>query len=134
MKDDELFIKPVINGSKDDRDQSIKLIRDPIVMAYRKGDEFLSQINPYLQLHFQQKSIKKELLLEEDLKEQDEVFRLMFSVTEKNIQVLKRYIPYEEEIGLLKISLEDKLRKDLVIAQNSIWEYLKPILVKYFIN
>ena len=103
-------------------------------MAYRKGDEFLSQINPYLQLHFQQKSIKKELLLEEDLKEQDEVFRLMFSVTEKNIQVLKRYIPYEEEIGLLKISLEDKLRKDLVIAQNSIWEYLKPILVKYFIN
>lgn len=134
MKDDELFIKPVIKGSKDDRDQSIKLIRDPIVMAYRKGDEFLSQINPYLQLHFQQKSIKKELLLEEDLKEQDEVFRLMFSVTEKNIQVLKRYIPYEEEIGLLKISLEDKLRKDLVIAQNSIWEYLKPILVKYFIN
>ena len=134
MKDDELFIKPVIKGSKDDRDQSIKLIRDPIVMAYRKGDEFLSQINPYLQLHFQLKSIKKELLLEEDLKEQDEVFRLMFSVTEKNIQVLKRYIPYEEEIGLLKISLEDKLRKDLVIAQNSIWEYLKPILVKYFIN
>ena len=130
----QLFIKPVIKGSKDDRDQSIKLIRDPIVMAYRKGDEFLSQINPYLQLHFQQKSIKKELLLEEDLKEQDEVFRLMFSVTEKNIQVLKRYIPYEEEIGLLKISLEDKLRKDLVIAQNSIWEYLKPILVKYFIN
>lgn len=116
-------------GSKDDRDQSIKLIRDPIVLAYRKCDEFLSQINPFLQLHYQQKSIKKELLLEDDLREQDEVYRLLFGVTEKNIQVLKRYIPYEEEIGLLKLSLEDRLRKDIVIAQNSIWEYLKPILV-----
>ena len=71
-------------------------------------------------------------MLEEDLIEQDEVFRLLFSFTEKNIQTLKRYIPYEEEIGLIKLSMEDRLRKDLITAQNSIWEYLKPILVDLF--
>ena len=113
---------------------SIKLIRDPIVLAYRKCDEFLSQINNYLQLHFQQKSVKKDLLLEEDLIEQDEVYRLLFNVTERNIATLKKYIPYEEEIGLIKISFEETLRKDLILAQNSIWEHLKPILVKNKFN
>lgn len=129
LKNDDYFIDPLAKGNKDDKEQSIKLIKDPIVHAYKKCDEFLNQINPYLQSHYQQKSIKKELLLEDDLIEQDEVFRLLFNFTEKNIQTLKRYIPYEEEIGLIKLSMEDRLRKDLIQAQNSIWEYLKPILV-----
>ncbi len=132
LKNDDYFIDPLAKGNKDDKEQSIKLIKEPIVYAYKKCDEYLSQLNTYLQLHYQQKSIKKELLLEEDLIEQDEVFRLLFSFTEKNIQTLKRYIPYEEEIGLIKLSMEDRLRKDLITAQNSIWEYLKPILVDLF--
>ena len=77
MKHDEYFIDPVAKGNKDDKELSIKLIKEPIVFAYKKCDEYLSQLNPYLQLHYQQKSVKKELLLEDDLIEQDEAFRLI---------------------------------------------------------
>ena len=64
-------------------------------------------------------------LLDEYLKDSDEIFRLLFVFSEKSKKTLERYIPYDEDIGMIKVSLEEGLRKELRLAQNSTIDYLK---------
>lgn len=134
LKKDPEFIDPIQKGNKDDKDKNIALIREPIAEAYRKCEEFLSQLNPYLQVHFLQKSINRDYLLEEDLIEQDDVFRLLTIFTEKNITTLKKFIPFQEDIGLIKLTFEENLRKELIAEQNSIWIFLKEKLVNSYLK
>lgn len=117
LSEDELFI------NKDE------LISKEIRVAFMKCDNFLQKFNPYFQLHWKQLSIKKETLLEENLKDAEEIFRLLFIFTEKNIRSLQKWIPFEEEIGMIKLTLEDHLRKDLIAQQSATVNYLKPIMV-----
>ena len=114
----------------DERDQ---LIREQIKHAYEKCDKFLIMLNPYLQLHYKQMSIKKDLFMEENLKDSDEMLRLMFYYLEKNVKTIQRYVPFDEELGLVKLSFDDFLRKDLVMNQYSTINYLKPLMVKNFL-
>lgn len=109
------------------------LIREQIKIAYEKCDKFLTKLNPYLQLHWKQASIKKELFLEENLRESDEMLRLLFYYLEKNVRTIHRYVPFDEELGLIKLNFEDHLRKDLVNRQFSTINYLKPLLVSIYI-
>ncbi len=110
-------------------DQKDTIIRDLVKKGYEKCDKFLKMLDPYLLLNWKQASIKKELFLDENLKESDEMLRLLFYFIEKNKRTLKRYIPFDEELGLIKITFEDNLRKDLLKCQDSIIDYLKPLMV-----
>lgn len=113
----------------DERDQ---LIRNQVKIGYEKCDKFMQMLNPHLQLNWKQSTIKKELFLDENLKEYDEMLRLLFYYIEKNVRTIQRYVPYDEELGLIKLSFEDELRKDLVRAQNSIFIELKEKMVIIF--
>jgi len=110
-------------------EQRDELIRNRVKLGYERCDKFLQMLNPYLQLHWKQASIKKELFLEENLKEADEMLRLLFYYIEKNVKTLQRFVPFDEELGLIKITFEDQLRKDLVLHQHKIINYLKPLMV-----
>ncbi len=102
--------------------------------AYDKCTNFLSLLDPYLQLHYKQASVNKELFINEDLKEYDEMLRLLFYYLDKNTKTIQRFVPFDEELGLIKLNFEEYLRKDLILNQQNIINYLKPILVnlKYF--
>jgi hypothetical protein len=97
--------------------------------AYDKCTNFLSLLDPYLQLHYKQASVKKELFINEDLKEYDEMLRLLFYYLDKNTKTIQRFVPFDEELGLIKLNFEEFLRKDLILHQQNIINYLKPILV-----
>ena len=113
LKEDPVFIQ-----KETDIAQKLKT-------AFKKCDAYLERLDPYLELHWKQKSINKELLLDEYLKDSDEIFRLLFVFSEKSKKTLERYIPYDEDIGMIKVSLEEGLRKELRLAQNSTIDYLK---------
>ncbi|MCQ2815716.1 MAG: AAA family ATPase, partial [archaeon] len=102
-----------------------KLIEEQVLIAQDGCKEYLAQLDPFLQLHWKQLSIKKEILLDEYLKDSDEMFKLIFYFSEKSKKKLEKNIPYEEEIRLFKLSLEGGLRKSLSEAQNSTIDFLK---------
>ena len=113
LKEDAVFIQ-----KESDIAQKLRL-------AYNKCETYLERLDPYLQYHWKQKSINKEILLDEYLKDADEMFRLIFVFSEKSKKIIERYIPYDEEIGMIKLTLEEGLRKDLRLAQNSTIDFLK---------
>jgi len=108
--------------------QKNDIIQARIKKAFSKCNAYLSKLNPLLQLYWKQISINKELLTLEYIKDADEIYRLLFHFTEKNIKTLQKWVPFEEEIGMVKLSMEEHLRKDLIESQNVTLEYLKPIL------
>ena len=103
-------------------------IESKIKFAYEKCNKYLERLDPYLQSHWKQKSINKNILLDEYLKDSDEIFRLIFVYNENSKKVIEKYIPFDEEIGMIKLNLEDGLRQELRTAQNSTIDFLK---VKY---
>jgi len=117
------------NKYYDERDE---LIREQVKIGYEKCDKFMQKLNQYLQLHWKQSSIKKEMFFDENLKEYDEMLRLLFYYIEKSVRTIQRYVPFDEELGLIKLSFEDDLRRDLVKAQNSIFIDLKEKMVNLF--
>ena len=100
-------------------------IENKIKFAYEKCDKYLERLDPYLQYHWKQKSINKDTLLDEYLKDSDEIFRLIFVYSENAKKVIERYIPFDEEIGMIKLNLEEGLRQELRTAQNSVIDFLK---------
>ena len=100
-------------------------IENKIKYAYDKCDNYLERLDPYLQYHWKQKSINKNILLDEYLKDSDEIFRLIFVYSENAKKVIERYIPFDEEIGMIKLNLEEGLRQELRTAQNSVIDFLK---------
>ena len=100
-------------------------IENKIKFAYEKCDKYLERLDPYLQYHWKQKSINKDILLDEYLKDSDEIFRLIFVYSENAKKVIEKYIPYDEEIGMIKLNLEEGLRQELRTAQNSAIDFLK---------
>ena len=113
LKEDAVFI------------QKENEISQKLKKAFQSCEEYLKRLDPFLLLHWKQKSVNKELLLDEYLKDSDEIFRLLFVFSERSKKTLERFIPFDEDIGMIKISLEEGLRKELRIAQNSSIEYLK---------
>ena len=113
LKEDPIFIQ-----KESDIAQKLKI-------AYNKCETYLKRLDPYLQYHWKQKSINKEILLDEYLKDSDEMFRLIFIFSEKAKKIIERFIPFDEEIGMIKLSLEEGLRKELRLAQNNTIVYLK---------
>jgi dynein heavy chain, axonemal len=104
------------------------LLEAALKTAYKKCDNYLQKLNPYLQLHWKQMKINKNLLLIESLKDADEMMRLLFYYTEKNIRTLQRWIPYEEELGMVKLTLETTLRKEIIENQSNVINFLKPLM------
>ena len=100
-------------------------IENKIKYAYDKCDNYLERLDPYLQYHWKQKSINKNILLDEYLKDSDEIFRLIFVYSENAKKVIERYVPFDEEIGMIKLNLEEGLRQELRTAQNSVIDFLK---------
>ena len=100
-------------------------IENKIKYAYDKCDNYLERLDPYLQYHWKQKSINKNTLLDEYLKDSDEIFRLIFVYNENAKKVIERYVPFDEEIGMIKLNLEEGLRQELRTAQNSVIDFLK---------
>ena len=100
-------------------------IENKIKFAYEKCNKYLERLDPYLEYHWKQKSINKNILLDEYLKDSDEIFRLIFVYNENAKKVIEKYIPYDEEIGMIKLSLEEGLRSELRTAQNSVIDFLK---------
>ena len=100
-------------------------IENKIKFAYEKCDKYLERLDPYLQYHWKQKSINKDILLDEYLKDSDEIFRLIFVYNENAKKVIEKYVPFDEEIGMIKLNLEEGLRQELRTAQNSAIDFLK---------
>ena len=100
-------------------------IENKIKFAYEKCNKYLERLDPYLEYHWKQKSINKNILLDEYLKDSDEIFRLIFVYNENAKKVIERYIPFDEEIGMIKLNLEEGLRQELRTAQNSVIDFLK---------
>ena len=100
-------------------------IENKIKFAYEKCNKYLERLDPYLQYHWKQKSIEKKTLLDEYLKDRDEIFRLIFVYNENAKKVIEKYVPYDEEIGMIKLNLEEGLRQELRTAQNSTIDFLK---------
>ena len=113
LKEDPIFI-----SKESDISQKIK-------EAFRRCDVYLERLDPYLQYHWKQKSIPKDILLNEYLKDSDEIFRLIFVYIENAKKVIEKHIPFDEEIGMIKLSLEEGLRKELRQAQSSVIDFLK---------
>ena len=100
-------------------------IENKIKYAYDKCDKYLERLDPYLEYHWKQMSINKNTLLDEYLKDSDEIFRLIFVYSENAKKVIEKYVPFDEEIGMIKLSLEEGLRTELRNAQNSVIDFLK---------
>ena len=113
LKEDNIF------QSKDSE------IEAKIKLAYEKCNKYLERLDPYLQAQWKQKSINQNILLDEYLKDSDEIFRLIFVYSENAKKVIERYVPYDEEIGMIKLNLEEGLRQELRTAQNSTIDFLK---------
>jgi dynein heavy chain len=128
--DGPLFINPINTFDENDKlfHRKEEILREAIKFAYSKCENYLQKLNPHLQLHYKQTCVNKELLLRENLKDADEMLRLIVHYTEKKTIQIKQYVPFEEELGLIKITLEDGLRKSLLESMVSIVAYLKPEL------
>ena len=100
-------------------------IENKIKYAYEKCDSYLERLDPYLQYHWKQRSINRDTLLDEYLKDSDEIFRLIFVYNENAKKVIEKYVPFDEEIGMIKLNLEEGLRQELRTAQNSVIDFLK---------
>ena len=100
-------------------------IAEAIKTAFEKCSKFLAKLHPYIQLHIKQKKIPENVLTHYALANADKVFKHMFSYTETNIKLLEKWIPFDEDIGLIKLSFENDFRQDILKSQNNIWVVLK---------
>lgn len=109
------------------------LIQHEIDLAYKKCDNYMKMMNPYFQLHWDILAMNNDILLEENIREADEVFKILFNVIEKNIKTLQKHAPFEDDIGMIKLNHEQYMRKDLIKAQENLVLFIKdniPDLIK----
>jgi dynein heavy chain len=100
-------------------------IQEEINVAYKKCENYMQMMNPLFQLHWDILCIEKNILLDENIKEADEVYRLIFTLVERNIKTLQRYAPFEEDIGMVKLSFENNMRMDLIKTQEQLLIFIK---------
>lgn len=103
-------------------------IRNQVEDAYDKCNIFIKKMNNLFQLHWDVLSIDKNMLLQENIKDSEEVYRLLFNMIEKNIIFINKYAPFEEDIGMIKLDFEYNLRKQLIKTQQDVIDYIKEYL------
>lgn len=109
------------------------IISHEIDIAFKKCDNYMKLLNELFNIHWDTISLDREILLHENIKEADEIFRLIFHITEKNIKHLQRLTPFEDDIGLVKLNHENGLRKDIILYQENLLKFIKnqvPDLIK----
>ena len=92
--------------------------------AFDKADKYIINFKPYLQIYYDNLHINYDVILNEKLKNPQEVLPELLKMLNKEIDDFENYLPQEKDLGLLRINFK-KVKLQLKPNPRHIFETIK---------
>ena len=92
--------------------------------AFNKSDKYIINFKPYLQIYYDNLHINYDIILDEKLKNPQEVLPELLKRLNRQIEDFENYLPQEKDLGLLRIDFK-KVKQQLKPNPRHVFDTIK---------